>query len=30
MFPVSSITKSNHRDFVTNNEWFPIYPTSIH
>jgi len=29
-FPVSSFTKSNRGDFVANNEWSPIYPTSIH
>ena len=28
--PVSSVTKSNRRDFVANNEWSPIHPTSIH
>jgi len=25
-----NFTKSNHRDFITNNEWFPIHPISIH
>jgi len=29
-FPVSSFAKSNRGDFVANNEWSPIHPTSIH
>jgi len=29
-FPLSSFIKSNRRDFIANNEWPPIYPTSIH
>ena len=29
-FSVSSFIKSNCRDFIANNEWSPIHPTSIH
>jgi len=30
MFQVSSFIKSNCRDFIANDEWSPIRPTSIH
>jgi len=30
MFEVFNITKSNCRDFIANDEWSPIHPTSIH
>jgi len=29
-FSVSSFIKSNRRNFIANNEWSPVYPTSIH
>jgi len=29
-FSVSSFIKSNHCNFIANNEWFPIHPTLIH
>ena len=29
-FSVSCFIKSNHCNFIANNEWFPIHPTSIH
>ena len=22
--------KSNHRNFIANNKWSPVYPTSVH
>jgi len=28
-FPVSSFIKSNGYDFIADNEWSPIHPTSI-
>jgi len=30
MFQVLNFTKSNCRDFIGNDEWSPIHPTSIH
>ena len=30
MFSVSSFIKSNRRNFIANNEWSPVHPTSIH
>ena len=30
IFTISSFTKSNCRDFITNDEWPPIHPTSVH
>jgi len=29
MFSVSSFIKSNRRNFIANNEWSPVHPTSI-
>ena len=29
-FLVSSLIKSDRRNFIVNNEWFPVHPTSIH
>jgi len=30
VFNVSSFTESSRRDFIANNGWSPIHPTSIH
>ena len=30
LFQVLSFTKSNCRDFIANDEWPPVHPTSIH
>jgi len=30
VFSVSSFIKSNRRNFIANNEWSQIHPTSIH
>ena len=29
-FQLSHFTKSNCRDFIVNDEWLSVYPTSIH
>ena len=29
-FSVSSFIKSKHPNFIANNEWSPVHPTSIH
>jgi len=29
-FQVLNFTKSNFREFISNDEWSPIHPTSIH
>jgi len=30
MFSVSSFIKSNHRNFIANNDWSPVHLNSIH